>query len=223
MKRETELFNAVYHFFNDNGYDVRAEVNKCDVVAIKDDQIVIIELKLKLNMELILQLADRLRFTKDVYACIPKKEINLFTKKGKHKMHLLRTLGVGLLGVSQEGDNYTIKELLKPQVRDPEVLRKRNKRKQNALIKEFQGREKLSNVGGSTRVVINTAYRALATKIANYIDDKEVSTKELREHFNNPKVVQMLQKNYYGWFERVDRGIYKLTEKGLEDIKNKAD
>jgi len=221
MKKETELFNAVYHYFNDMGYEVRAEVNKCDVVAIKDDEVVIIELKLKLNLDLILQIADRLRYTKDVYACIPKKEINLFTKKGKHRMHLLRTLGVGLLAVSVEGEDYSIKELLKPQVRDPEVLRKRNKRKQSALLKEFEGRDKLSNVGGSTRVVINTAYRALATKIAVYIGDRDVTTKELREHFKNPKITQMLQKNFYGWFERVDRGVYKLSDKGLESIKEK--
>ncbi len=219
MKKETELFNAVYHFFKDQGYQVRAEVNKCDVVAVKDEQVVIVELKLKLNLELILQVSDRLRLTKDVYACIPKKEINLFTKKGKHRMHLLRTLGIGLLVVDVNKDEYTIKEHLKPQVRDPEVLRKRNKKKRESLLKEFAGRESLNNVGGSTRVTINTAYRSQATKLALYIATDQKTTKELREYFDNPKVVQILQKNFYGWFERVDRGVYKLTEKGLDIIK----
>jgi len=215
VKKETELFEAVYHYFEENGYDVRAEVNKCDVVCIKDNKIVIVELKLKFNTDLLIQLADRLRYTKNVYACVPKKEVNQFTKKGKNKVHLLKTLGVGLLTIKKENGEYILKEALKPELRNMDLLRKRNIKKRKALITEFNGREKLSNVGGSTRVAINTAYREFTTKIALYIAEEVKTTKELREHFDNPKISSILQKNYYGWFERVERGKYQLSEKGL--------
>lgn len=213
MNRETDMFNAVASFLLGKGYDVRAEVNNCDIVGMKDDEIVIVELKLKFNIDLLLQASDRLRYTNNVYIAIPHNEINLFKKKGKKKRHLLRTLEVGLLTVKVEEDEYIVKEVLEPKKLDKKILQNRNKKKRERLINEFKGRESLKNIGGSTRVSIHTAYKELAIKIANELKDGPLSTRELRDRLgDNKKITSILQKNFYGWFIRVERGVYKLNE-----------
>ena len=42
--RETELYPPVKAYLEANGYTVRAEVLGCDVVALKDDDVVAVEL-----------------------------------------------------------------------------------------------------------------------------------------------------------------------------------
>lgn len=50
--------------FEDEGYTVKGEINHCDLVAqAKDKPLVLVELKKNLNLELMLQGADRLTIT----------------------------------------------------------------------------------------------------------------------------------------------------------------
>jgi hypothetical protein len=220
MKKETELFEPVASFLMEKGYDVRAEVRDCDIVAIKDHEVVIVELKLKFNMDLLLQVSDRLRYTDKVYLAIPSSEINLFKKKGKKQRHMLRMLEVGLLTVRVSDGEFIVKEVLEPKVMNRDQLRKRNKRKNQLLLNEFKGREKLANIGGSTRTSIHTAYKELNINIAKALTDGPLSIKEIKENVPNDKVGNVLQKNYYGWYERVDRGVYQLTIKGINEIES---
>ncbi len=43
--KETDLYLPVKELFEDLGYDVQAEVNEIDVLATKDNEFIIIELK----------------------------------------------------------------------------------------------------------------------------------------------------------------------------------
>jgi hypothetical protein len=45
-----------------------------------------------------------------------------------------------------------------------------------------------------------------------------LTTKRLREMTGNSKVTGILQKNYYLWFQRVQRGSYALTPQGEADL-----
>ena len=46
--KETDLYNPIKVFFEAKGYEVKAEVTDCDVVALKkDEEPIIIELKKK--------------------------------------------------------------------------------------------------------------------------------------------------------------------------------
>src|SRR5206468_10811310 len=61
---EADLYPAVKAFLEAQGYDVKAEVRGCDVVAIRGDEPpVIVELKLGFSLALVLQGVDRLRMT----------------------------------------------------------------------------------------------------------------------------------------------------------------
>src|SRR5438093_321703 len=68
---ETDLYPAVKAFLEGQGYDVKAEVRGCDVVAILGDEPpVIVELKLSFGLALVLQGVDRLALTDRVYLAV---------------------------------------------------------------------------------------------------------------------------------------------------------
>ena len=51
-------------------------------------------------------------------------------------------------------------------------------------------------------------------------DEDELVVVELKTAFNLPLI---LQKDHYGWFERVERGVYALTPQGAEALVAYAD
>ena len=74
-------------------------------------------------------------------------------------------------------------------------------------------------MGGSTRRKLVTAYRENALQIACYLDAMgPLSPKELRELGTGPKTQSILYSDFYGWFERVDRGLYGLKAAGREEL-----
>ena len=42
--------------------------------------------------------------------------------------------------------------------------------------------------------------------------------RDLREATGFEKIQTLLRNNYYGWFEKVDRGIYRLSAEGKEAL-----
>ena len=76
------------------------------------------------------------------------------------------------------------------------------------------------NIGGISKEKLVTAYRESVIKVAYYLLDGEKTTKELRELSGIKNSTSLLQKNYYNWFLRVNRGIYKLTDLGAEELKD---
>ena len=46
---EVDLYKPVKEYFTQQGYDVHGEVNECDVAAVKEQELVLIELKLSLS------------------------------------------------------------------------------------------------------------------------------------------------------------------------------
>ena len=46
---------------------------------------------------------------------------------------------------------------------------------------------------------------------------------ELRDTLNVPKAAAILQKDHYGWFERVERGVYRLRDGGHAALETYAD
>ena len=62
MIKETDLYPIVCRYLEQQGFEVKAEVKHCDVVAVRGvEPPVIVELKTTLNLELVLQAADRLK------------------------------------------------------------------------------------------------------------------------------------------------------------------
>ena len=89
---------------------------------------------------------------------------------------------------------------------------RKNYIKKRLALKEFEGRSVDLNQGGSTRETLFTVYKEKAIRIAMYLFEHGASsTQEIREKLDIEKTVDILNRNYQGWFERVARGMYRLT------------
>ncbi|MEC9047807.1 MAG: hypothetical protein VYA51_07320, partial [Planctomycetota bacterium] len=65
---EADLYAPVKKFLEGQGYEVKGEIEDCDIVAVRaDESPVVVELKVQLNLALILQAVDRLAVSDSVY------------------------------------------------------------------------------------------------------------------------------------------------------------
>jgi hypothetical protein len=148
-----------------------------------------------------------------VYIAIPKPTSRIIRSKGfKEKMYLVKRLHLGLIFVS---DVATIQ--FDPKEFEMTMSKRSAKKKKNLHLKEFSNRIGSNNIGGVTKTKIMTAYKQQTLLIASELFEPK-STKELRLLYGFEKTSSILQKNYYMWFERVDRGVYQLTEKGRQEV-----
>ena len=191
---------------------MRSEVNHCDIIATKGDELIIIELKLSMNIALLIQATRRHKITDSVYVALPR------TKSGrtwKGIVHLLRRLELGLILVSFDAEKPVVEVVLHP------VPFQRQKRSQakRAVLQEMAGRSDDFNLGGSSQRKIVTAYRENAVHIACCLERLgPLSPRQLRALGTGPKTQSILYSNFYGWFERVGRGVYALRERGRSEV-----
>src|SRR4029453_9908809 len=66
--------------------------------------------------------------------------------------------------------------------------------------------------GGSTRQPIMTAYRQQALACAAALAQAPARPRDLKPRM--PDAAKILLSNVYGWFVRVERGVYALSEGG---------
>ncbi|MBT2700620.1 hypothetical protein J7E79_25105 [Bacillus sp. ISL-40] len=214
--QEIDLYKPIQTYFLREGYEVYGEVKDCDIVAVKDEELVVIELKLTLSVDLLIQAAKRQRITDKVYVAIPKPKHRLNSKRWTEKCHLIRRLELGMIVVSSPGKRGRAEIIFEP----TPFIRRKNKRKRDSIMKEIKGRSADYNVGGSNRTKIMTAYKENCIQIACYLENLgPLSPKKLNQLGSGKNTSSVLTKNYYGWFERIKRGIYVITEKGKEEIK----
>ena len=76
IKAEKELYLPTRHYFEKQGFSVDGEVKNCDLVAIKNDIVVVAELKKTFNISLVYQLMERKNITPYVYAVIFRPRIS---------------------------------------------------------------------------------------------------------------------------------------------------
>ena len=211
---ESDLYKPVKVFLEKQGYEVKGEVRGCDVVAIKDGALVVIELKQRFTLELILQGVDRLALTDSVYLAVPEPTAR---SRGpgpwdKRVVKLCRRVGVGLLTVSPRG---RVEVIAVPETYEP----KKNRKKAARLLAEHARRAGDPNLGGVNKIKIVTAYRQEAIRIAVALaTGGPQSPKNLKAACDAPRAGNILRDNHYGWFERQAKGIYVITEIGRTDL-----
>src|SRR5262245_1410551 len=187
---ETSLYGPVKRYLETLGYTVKGEVCGCDLVAIRGDQppiIVIGELKLSLNLDLVLQAVDRTAACDEVWLAVGAAGRGRLRDPRVRK--LCRLLGFGLLAVSSAG----VVELLV----EPGPYKTRQDRKRRVrLIDEHQKRIGDPAAGGSTRQPIMTAYRQQALACAASLAGGPRRTSDLRAVV--PNAPSILLRNWYG-------------------------
>lgn len=195
------------------GYAVKGEVGGCDLVGLLEGEpplVVICELKQAFNLELVLQAVDRQAQSDEVWIAARLSPTGKGRERDRRFRDLCRRLGLGMLGVSA-GDHVEI--IVSPLAPMP----KKNTRKRDRLVEEHRRRKGDPTSGGSTRQPIMTAYRQQALACAAALQAGPLRPRDLKA--STPIAARILRDNVYGWFDRIDRGIYGLTDAGAEALK----
>ncbi|WEK55242.1 MAG: DUF2161 family putative PD-(D/E)XK-type phosphodiesterase [Candidatus Cohnella colombiensis] len=196
IKDETELYAPIKALFTERGYDVKAEVRSCDLVALHPDRYTptIVEMKKIFTLPLLLQGVDRQKTGAEVWLAVERNR----TKKGAHNQRfteitsLCRRLGLGFITVTFFRTKDPVLEIWcepaaafaaektrapihpiavsaeesQPYATASPASGKRLKKAAQKLINEFNARSGDYNVGGSTKRKLITAYRERAIQCA---------------------------------------------------------
>ena len=204
MPLESDLYAPVKALLEGQGFAVKGEVRGCDVVGVRGSEPpVIVELKRAFGLGLVLQGVDRLTISAHVYLAVGQ-----WPKRMKNVRKLCRRLGLGLIVVATGRADV----VLDPLPYQPRV----NKRKAGRLLGEHQRRVGDPNRGGSsTRIPLMTAYRQEALRCAELLASHgPMRLAALRVAAAAPRAARIVQQDVYGWFERVERGVYAISPAG---------
>ncbi len=202
---ETDLYSPVKAYLEQKGFCVKGEIGNVDVFGEREKEIVAVELKIQIALKLIYQAVERQKVADLVFIAIPHATWSRYKYK-KSFIQLLKRLSIGLLLVKNNDIEVRLEASL--------LKGKKKQAKKRLLINEFRNRKSEQTKGG-TKGIIMTHYRERVIQILVLFDQRPILSpkqiKEMTKIYNAPSI---LQKNYYGWFERVQRGQYRLSELG---------
>ena len=212
--RETDLYPPIKGFLEGQGYEVKAEIGAVDVMGVRgEDDPVMVELKAGFSLSLFHQGVARQAVTDWVYLAVPRGQGRRFQVALKDNLALARRLGLGLITVRLSDGLVEVHC-------DPGPYRPRqNKLRKGRLLREFARRVGDPNSGGQTRAGLVTAYRQDALKCATYLAEHgPTKGSVVAKATGCGRATTLMRDDHYGWFERVETGIYALTPKGAEGL-----
>ncbi len=210
---ETSLYLPVKTFLESLGFAVKGEIGGCDLLALRAGEpplVVIGELKMSFNLELVLQGVDRAAACDEVWLAARVSGRGRGRESDARFRNLCRRLGFGMLGVSDAG---TVDVLVSPAAAAPRKDAKRRSR----LLEEHRRRRGDPVLGGGSRVPVMTAYRQRALACAAALADAPARPRDLAAVAADAPAI--LRRDVYGWFERVSRGLYRLTQAGHDALR----
>lgn len=215
MVKETDLYPPVKAFLEGQGYEVKSEVGAADVVGLRPgEDPVIVELKTRFSLSLFHQGVARLALADLVYLAVPRGTGRGFQKALKENTALCRRLGLGLLTVRLR--DGLVEAHCDPGPYAPRI----SKPKRQRLLREFARRVGDPNSGGATRVGLVTAYRQDALRCAAHLAEQGPSRgRDVKDATGVDRATTLMRDDHYGWFEKVEKGVYSLTPKGSEGLK----
>ena len=214
---ETDLYPPIKRHLEALGLEVKGEVCGCDLVALSEGSpeiVVIGEMKQSFTLELVLQAVDRTSICDEVWLAVRASKWGRGRENDARVKKLCRFLGFGLLTVTANGRVDVVAE---PTPWKP----RRDAKRRSRIVEEHRRRKGDPVAGGSTRTPQMTAYRQQALAVANALARTSRRPRDLR--VLAPDAAKILQGNVYGWFERIERGLYGLTSSGRVALVRWAD
>lgn len=218
-QREADLYSPIKAYLQRQGYEVKGEVGAVDVVARRgDDPPLIIELKLGFSLSLFHQGIDRLTVSDLVYVAVPHKPGKPFQRALKDNVKLARRVGLGVMTVRLRDGHVEVQA-------DPGgYVPRKSAKKADRLLRAFDRLQGDPNDGGATRHGIVTGYRQDALRCARFLAVHGPSAgATVKEWAEVPTATRIMADDHYGWFRRVSRGVYDLTEAGRKGIADFGD
>lgn len=213
--KEADLYPDLKAFLEGQGYEVKSEIGACDVMALRGGEApVIVEMKLSFSLALVMQGVARQSLFDTVYLAVPQPKKG-WPARYKDIVALCRRLGLGLLAV-HPGQGVEVH--LDPGPYQP----RRNVARAGKLLREFQRRVGDPNQGGSTGVKRMTAYRQDALRCLSRLAGGAMKGADVARATGVSRATTLMRDDHYGWFERLDKGIYDLTAKGRAALADNA-
>lgn len=214
--KEVDLYPDLKAFLEGQGYEVKAEIGACDVMAVRGaEPPVIVEMKLSFSLALVMQGVARQSLFDTVYLAVPAPKKG-WPARYKDIVAVCRRLGLGLLAVHP---GQGVEAHLDP---GPYVPR-RNVARAGKLLCEFQRRVGDPNQGGSTGVKRMTVYRQDALRCLNLLAGGAMKGAEVARATGVSRATTLMRDDHYGWFERLEKGVYGLTVVGQAALTTHAD
>ncbi len=211
LPKETDLFPHLKAWLEADGYTVRAEVKGCDIAAVKDGRLILVEIKRSINLELVYQIIRRQAADALVYGAVPAPKE--FDKRWREGVRLFKRLKAGLILVYMHPEPRV--ELLL----HPERLANTRRVTTKSYIEEMAGRSVDANIGGSPGWNTMTAHREKALAVAVALERFGPAPKHLLCLTGASAMTgSILRRNKDGWFVRVKPGVYDLTDAGRAAI-----
>jgi hypothetical protein len=205
VKRESDLYPPLKEYLEGQGYEVKAEIGDCDIMARRGDEPpVVVEMKLTFSLALVMQGVARQGMFDFVYLAVPVSRG--WKQRYRDIIALCRRLSLGLLAVGPKG----VEAHLDPGPYAPKLKIKAAAR----LLREFERRVGDPNLGGTTGVKRMTVYRQDALRCACHLQAGPCKASVVAAGAGVARATVLMRTDHYGWFERVERGIYQLTPKG---------
>ncbi|MGR3468268.1 MAG: DUF2161 domain-containing phosphodiesterase [Shimia sp.] len=217
MERESDLYAPLKAMFEARGYVVKGEVGAADLVARRGEDVVIVEMKLRFSLALYHQALARLSMTEDVFIAVARPTGKQAKRMLKENTALARRLGLGLLTVRADG---VVEALAEP---GPYAPRKAP-RKRKQLLVAFDRLRGDPNDGGATRHGLVTGYRQDALRCAQYLAEYGPSRgAAVAKDTGVGVATRIMRDNHYGWFGKVETGVYDLTASGRQGLRDWAE
>ncbi|MCH5212560.1 MAG: hypothetical protein J1G06_06070 [Oscillospiraceae bacterium] len=215
--RESDLFTPVKNLFCGMGYKVNAEVLDCDITALKGDELIIIELKRTLSVTLLSQALERQKTGAKVYIAVPKPK-KYSPRKFRDTLYVIKKLELGLIFVTLKDESCSFAEI----IHNPEQFKpvRKNKKERTKIIEEINGRAIDNNIGGVTHRKIATAFTEKNIYAACVIERYGTSSPKIIKEITGNDCGGLLRADYYGWFRKIEKGIYTITDKCRQDLKD---
>ena len=204
--READLYPPLKTFLERQGYEVKAEIGACDIMARRGDEPpVIVEMKLTFSLALLLQGVARQALFDHVYLAVPVGPKG-WPARYKDITALCRRLGLGLLAV--RGDE--VEAHLDPAPYSP----RKNLARAARLLREFDRRLGDPNTGGTRGVKQMTHYRQDALRVALALQNGPIAARQLARACGVKRACTLARDDHYGWFARPQAGQYALSDAG---------
>ncbi len=219
---ERDLFGPVKEYFEKQGYICDGEVEDIDLYMERGEEHVAVELKVDLDFKALRQAALRQKYVETVYIAVFKPK-SLKNTAYRDKLYLLKRLGIGLLLVSKR--SLEVQVANEPLVTELSVYQRQNQNKKKKLNAEFSKRRTKNNVGGVRGEKLISAYREDALLVLDACAELggEVKGREVRKLCNIEKTADILRADYYGWFEKIETGVYRVTDAGYAALEEFED
>jgi len=210
-------------YFTARGYEVKGEVGAADLVAVPKGapegcEPVIVELKTSFTLSLFHQAINRQSMSDQVYIAVPRKSGKAALVAIRKNKMLCRRLRIGLITVRISDGKVVVH--CEPAPFTPRKIKVRKTK----LLSEFERRHGDPNEGGMTSVGMMTSYRQGALRCAKVLHDEGACKGSyVAKMAGFEKATNLMAANHYGWFEKIDRGIYGLTPEGAKALDEYAD